>query len=312
MSEPQYHERGYLDDFDGIRQMNDEFSQRSDLQDRLYAEPSGAPYQHEYASIAQSRTPTAQSSWQLPPYSYYEDGQTATEVPGEYDQYWSDGQSQDMSTYPSSTTSRAHRGRGGRPSFSSTQPSTAPSLGPAYNEGYQHVNVLFCVFRAYTGCDQQHEADDVYRWIEHHLFDHLRYEPPKKLFCWFCNTRQFRSHQDQDPCNNFQDLMNHVREHIVYDGKTYDDLRVDHFLLDHLESRNLVEKHIEKTIRKFKEGIPETSDDIHPLGSPPAEVQYRDDRAHGEWYDQAEEDRRARRESSKKGKSKQVSRRVHR
>ncbi|KUI57690.1 hypothetical protein VP1G_05028 [Cytospora mali] len=99
---------------------------------------------------------------------------------------------------------------------------------------------LPCEFRDLTSCPMEFDGDEEREWREHHE-THLRGSFPAKLKCWFCDPFTFDAgHYSNDRSYNFEKRMEHIREHIVYDGKRASDMRPDGYLIKHLYDERII------------------------------------------------------------------------
>ncbi|KAK2606899.1 hypothetical protein N8I77_005621 [Diaporthe amygdali] len=101
---------------------------------------------------------------------------------------------------------------------------------------------LPCEFAKLTGCQSEFYGDEEDDWIDH-IEHHLRGILPKTLRCWYCVEYIF----DADvTCHgskrlNFELRMQHIRDHILFDGWAASCARPDSFLTKHLKVHRLVD-----------------------------------------------------------------------
>ncbi|KAI0798289.1 hypothetical protein GGR55DRAFT_582178 [Xylaria sp. FL0064] len=112
---------------------------------------------------------------------------------------------------------------------------------------------LPCEFVGYSNCDRVFTADETEQWIEHIVADHLHDILPTKCLCWFCDDFTFDSKQTRDRRTNFDARMYHIRDHIVYEKKTVNDMRPDHFFNKHLRDHSLISEDAYNNVRRWSE-----------------------------------------------------------
>ncbi|KAI1083931.1 hypothetical protein F5B20DRAFT_359193 [Whalleya microplaca] len=178
------------------------------------------------------------------------------------------------SSYASSTAtgSEYSAGYGSYPSESSYAPSMyAPSTAesayttyPASNASVYHpapanYPTLPCEFVGMAYCEETFHPEDTEAWIEHIATVHLLNKLPSKAVCWFCDEFTFNSRDEQvqgDRRQNFHNRMYHIRNHIVYDGKTVHDIRPDFYMLEHLHKYGLISEQMYQYYKKWHEKVP--------------------------------------------------------
>ncbi|KAL1864721.1 hypothetical protein Daus18300_007523 [Diaporthe australafricana] len=101
---------------------------------------------------------------------------------------------------------------------------------------------LPCEFAKLTGCGRLFRGDEEDEWMDH-IGGHLRGYLPQKLRCWFCLDFSFDANEtsDGDRRLNFELRMQHIRDHIVYDGYSVSAARPDSFVIRHLKLHRLVD-----------------------------------------------------------------------
>ncbi|TGJ87798.1 hypothetical protein E0Z10_g907 [Xylaria hypoxylon] len=158
---------------------------------------------------------------------------------------------------------------------------------------------LPCEFIGYGSCDQIFAIDDVENWIEHTVTEHLEGKLPKQCACWFCDDIMFDSRRTGDSRENFNNRMWHIRDHLLYDGKTIHDMRPDHHLNTHLLIHGLTPDY--HTVRRYSEVPQPTSLLSHDAVS--SDWQMGASRMELEYTNTHEEERHHRRHRHKSGKS---------
>ncbi|KJZ78816.1 hypothetical protein HIM_01589 [Hirsutella minnesotensis 3608] len=100
---------------------------------------------------------------------------------------------------------------------------------------------LPCEFRRLSGCGQRFLFQDIERWIEHTIDEHLRRILPDYSICWFCDDVKFRapSTRTEDRNEFFRRRMHHIADHFRA-GKTAVDVRWDFHFLDHAHEHGLI------------------------------------------------------------------------
>lgn len=169
------------------------------------------------------------------------------------------------STVSSSSGSRQSSGSdaSSRKSSTSTAPSTAPSEhGPAP----WHIHVtnttvavapiaaryyLPCDF-AFVGCTVTFRPEEYGAWVTHSLSHFERAGPPPKVICTFCDDDEATFETNGDRALNWRTRMFHVAEHFE-NGKTYDDLRPDFFVVEHMRKNGLLSEEDFKLAMEFTE-----------------------------------------------------------
>lgn len=103
---------------------------------------------------------------------------------------------------------------------------------------------LPCEFAYLTGCDRVFSGDDAQGWMDH-IEGHLRGKFPAKLRCWFCSEYYFDAAQtsNRDSRSNFMMRMEHIRDHIVYDGSRPEQITKDGHIVQHLLDHGIIDKH---------------------------------------------------------------------
>ncbi|KAK0639703.1 hypothetical protein B0T16DRAFT_297714, partial [Cercophora newfieldiana] len=123
---------------------------------------------------------------------------------------------------------------------------------------------LWCEFRGLLDCKATFHLGDDRGWIDHHAVEHLGGEFPRRLVCWFCddfgdafsvptNSKTL----DTDLKENFELRMAHVREHILSDDLTLDQMRPDFYMVEHLYRHNLMDGISYKSAMHYTE-VPES------------------------------------------------------
>lgn len=190
-----------------------------------------------------------------------------------------------------------------------TIPSTAPSRRPHFPQAlramidrhtlYHAPHTLPCEFAGYADCDASFPADDFEGWFAHILTGHLRNKIPPSSVCWFCDDFDFHAGQNgrsPDWGTNFQDRMQHIREHMVNDGYMIHDMRPDFFLLEHMEEYRLIDPEKISLARQWVDGPAPFRPDIYNHDFMPEATRRRERLDTVQVIDQRSEDRRRRRE----------------
>ncbi|KAI0147828.1 hypothetical protein GGR57DRAFT_246557 [Xylariaceae sp. FL1272] len=148
---------------------------------------------------------------------------------------------------------------GARSAWSSATAGTSYSAATVASGVPQIAHIprtLPCEFVGYGECQLTFDFDDVERWIEHIIGAHLHDRLPKRALCWFCDDYVF-DYKDQyangDRRVNYDNRMNHIREHIVYEGKTLADIRPDHDFNAHLNDNELISTNAYNGVRRWSE-----------------------------------------------------------
>ena len=134
---------------------------------------------------------------------------------------------------------------GGDDSASSVGQSSAPSSGyPPLSFAQQFAAgplgpgpgaELWCEFSELMSCPATFRLDDQAGWIQHHVV-HLGYRFPRQLMCWFCDDVPFVVGDPADAAANFYLRMQHIRQHIIDEHLTSEDVRPDFFVVTHLHA----------------------------------------------------------------------------
>ncbi|KAF8856423.1 hypothetical protein BDZ45DRAFT_476350 [Acephala macrosclerotiorum] len=143
-----------------------------------------------------------------------------------------------------------------RNSSASTAPSTAPSeLGLCSIEeaGRKPWHIAFtntnftpiaaryhlpCEF-AFMGCEVIFRPDEYESWVTHSFSHFERAGPPPKAICTFCDDDEAIFETNGDKVLNWRTRMYHVAEHFE-NGQTYEDLRPDFFVVEHMRENGLL------------------------------------------------------------------------
>ncbi|KAI0142376.1 hypothetical protein F4776DRAFT_503703 [Hypoxylon sp. NC0597] len=114
---------------------------------------------------------------------------------------------------------------------------------------------LPCEFVGLGSCDETFNYDETEAWIEHIIVNHLKDKLPSKAVCWFCDEYPFdaKAPQVRDRRLNFHNRMEHIRDHIVSEGKTANDIRPDFHMLDHLRQHGLIPETTYHQVRRWHE-----------------------------------------------------------
>ncbi|KAK4107151.1 hypothetical protein N656DRAFT_720686 [Canariomyces notabilis] len=136
------------------------------------------------------------------------------------------------------------RSRRGNDRQSSVGQSSAPSVGFARQTFEQQFaagggpatawSSLWCEFSGLMNCPDTFRLDDERGWINHHV-NHMGDTFPQQLWCWFCDHVPFVAAHPRDGFANFEQRMQHIREHILSDHRlTSDNMRPDFYVVEHL------------------------------------------------------------------------------
>ncbi|KAI0102620.1 hypothetical protein GGR51DRAFT_527089 [Nemania sp. FL0031] len=141
------------------------------------------------------------------------------------------------------------------------------------------AHFLPCEFVGYKSCDTVFAIDDVESWIEHIISEHLQGKLPRIALCWFCDDITFDSKGSQDRRTNFVQRMWHIREHILLEGKTVNDVRPDYYFNLHLHDHQILPETFYNLAHRYSEGpkyveapreeAPKTYQQIHSPIHPP-------------------------------------------
>ena len=219
----------------------------------------------EIQSFLQDYPSRTYSYGQSPYFDYGSDPRWAPPVTSDLlldDADYSQGDAQSEYTTASTVTSRAYTMRSNAPSSifsrrsqgaSSAGQSSAPSVGvphqtflqqfggpaghgPAHSDGE-----LWCEFSALKNCHATFRLDDEAGWIQHHV-RHLEDNFPRQLMCWFCDHVPFVANRQAEALANFEERMQHIKEHIFGDHRlTSDDTRPDFHVVKHLYRHGLLD-----------------------------------------------------------------------
>ncbi|KAI1368955.1 hypothetical protein F5Y08DRAFT_208124 [Xylaria arbuscula] len=139
-------------------------------------------------------------------------------------------------------------------SAGSTATASTMMSNPSIGNTFVAQNSLPCEFVGYGGCDTTFDVNDVDSWIEHIASEHMRNKLPKKAFCWYCDEFEFDSRDvNGDKRANFENRMWHIRNHIVYEGRTPHNIRPDHYLNKHLYEHHLIGEESYNSVRRYSE-----------------------------------------------------------
>jgi hypothetical protein len=102
---------------------------------------------------------------------------------------------------------------------------------------------LPCEFHNLTDCKRTFHSDETQSWVDH-VEEHLRSKFPTKLRCWFCSDHFFdaRDTSGGDVRSNFVSRMQHIRDHLVYDGSQPEEMQKDGFIVKHLLDHGLIDR----------------------------------------------------------------------
>jgi len=102
---------------------------------------------------------------------------------------------------------------------------------------------LPCEFHNLTDCKRIFPGDETQSWVDH-VEEHLRSKFPTKLRCWFCSDHFFdaRDTSGGDVRSNFISRMQHIRDHVVYDGSGPEQMYRDGFIVQHLLEHNIIDR----------------------------------------------------------------------
>ncbi|OTA96690.1 hypothetical protein M434DRAFT_8638 [Hypoxylon sp. CO27-5] len=165
--------------------------------------------------------------------------------------------------------------------------------------------VLPCEFVGLERCDVTFNYDETEAWIEHIIVNHLQDRLPSKAACWYCDAYLFdaKAPQVRDRRLNFHNRMEHIREHIMSEGKTANDIRPDFHMADHLRHHRLISEATYNHIRRWREGSlrPEDMRHVYPHNYVPPERRVQQERSNRLLIDHSKEERQRKKE--KKGRS---------
>ncbi|KAF5025001.1 hypothetical protein F66182_2952 [Fusarium sp. NRRL 66182] len=143
----------------------------------------------------------------------------------------------------------------------------ASSVASASRQSQQPAaaSPLVCEFIGFESCNAVFDWDDEAGWIAHIANYHLNNIFPGVCVCWFCDHKQFRaaspSQADAEAC--YRKRMHHIAKHFR-DGLSWEDMRPDFFLLNHLRAHGLVREDMFQAATEYHEApqIP----DLYPAG----------------------------------------------
>lgn len=106
-----------------------------------------------------------------------------------------------------------------------------------------NIYLLPCEFAILTDCKRMFPSDEADKWIDH-IKSHLRGVLPRKLRCWYCVDHFFDADEScgGDKRLNFHLRMEHILNHILFDGLPASWARPDRFVINHLKIHNLVDE----------------------------------------------------------------------
>lgn len=134
---------------------------------------------------------------------------------------------------------------------------------------------LWCELCVLGNCSSTFRFDQLREWVDHHC-QHLNNKFPYRLVCWFCDCVPFVSSDAGQNArySNFLHRMEHIREHIITDYVTPDDMRPDFFMINHLGKKGLIDDSTTRLALRFSElpdslRFPGSSvGDSHPYQTP--------------------------------------------
>ncbi|OTA53483.1 hypothetical protein K449DRAFT_440097 [Hypoxylon sp. EC38] len=160
--------------------------------------------------------------------------------------------------------------------------------------------LLPCEFVGLGSCDISFNYNETEAWIEHIIVNHLQDKLPSKAACWFCDAFLFdaKASQVRDRRLNFHNRMEHIREHIVSEGKTANDIRPDFHMLDHLRHYRLISDATYNRVRRWHEGPlhPEHTRHVYSHGYVPPERRVQQERSNMLLIDHVKEERQRKKE----------------
>ncbi|KAF7536998.1 hypothetical protein G7054_g4130 [Neopestalotiopsis clavispora] len=81
---------------------------------------------------------------------------------------------------------------------------------------------LQCEFGGYQSYDYTYHPEDTEQWVDHIIFDHLRYQLPNKCSCWCCVDCVFDDQRNiLDAMTSFRNRHDHICSQIGSDGVGY-------------------------------------------------------------------------------------------
>lgn len=179
-------------------------------------------------------------------------------------------------------------------SVTSTTPSSAPSVTPV-DYGYE----LHCEFE-FLGCNVTFHPTATISYTSHAASHFLKYRPPRKTCCIFCN-REFE-HADRD--KSWRQRMQHIADHF-HGGLRVEHTRPDFHVIEYMRKKNILSVEDYKVAIRFSERP--YCDGLVDRGYRPPERKWEEDRRIVEIHNQAKEDRdRRRAKDAKKGREAEV------
>lgn len=169
-------------------------------------------------------------------------------------------------------------------------PAPVASTGAGHGERF----ALWCEFRDILGCYAEFSGDNEYLWIQHHV-GHIGEEFPPELVCWFCDDHPFKAKHSAERRAMFDLRMEHICEHIRSDYFTVDDMRPDFRLFEYMYRHGSLDKQTFEGLGAYSE-LPVQ----YHLPSDVYEYPSYAQADSGQVYNQAQEDRRWRKEQSKR------------
>ncbi|KAH6990434.1 hypothetical protein BKA56DRAFT_206951 [Ilyonectria sp. MPI-CAGE-AT-0026] len=128
----------------------------------------------------------------------------------------------------------------------SSMSTSPPDDAPPHH--YQHQPVLgpgpsrlLCEWVEYGHCGATFNVNDEEGWISHIVQSHLGNNFPTHCVCWFCDGEFIaQSNSAADCWVSYQARMYHIADHFRTQGLRANQMRPDHFFLDHIHRHGLI------------------------------------------------------------------------
>ncbi|KAH8685288.1 hypothetical protein BGZ61DRAFT_279562, partial [Ilyonectria robusta] len=100
---------------------------------------------------------------------------------------------------------------------------------------------LLCEWIEYGPCRVTFNINDEEGWISHIIQSHLGNNFPEHCVCWFCDEEYIaQSNSAADRWASYQARMYHIADHFRTQGLRANQMRPDHFFLDHIHRHGLI------------------------------------------------------------------------
>ncbi|KAK7983277.1 kinesin-domain-containing protein [Apiospora arundinis] len=105
---------------------------------------------------------------------------------------------------------------------------------------YNPECVLPCEYAPLGLCNETFHPGEFGVWENHITRHHLQDQIPDRCICWFCDQEFSSEEHNADVGYNFFRRLEHIREHIIHDGRSIRHMRPDYFLLEHIYRNSLL------------------------------------------------------------------------